>query len=179
MGPSGIPDKRQYKSFTNQNLTRARSCRIVLIGLGALVSVYFAKQLMTKQHAQGVVATHTRHVCALLGQHAVALPSVPVRCISGLPACAYLNGSECPAGKGSKLMLVTFLVVAYSLCSSMLLILNKVSHTFLKGHGGRPPSCCTILVITCTISNARLMSIETMRNTYLETSRERSQSSIV
>ena len=32
-----------------------------------------------------------------------------------------------PAGKASKVMLVTFLVVAYSLCSSMLLILNKVN----------------------------------------------------
>ena len=31
-----------------------------------------------------------------------------------------------PAGKQSQVMLVTFLVVAYSLCSSMLLILNKV-----------------------------------------------------
>ncbi|CAL5222546.1 g4924 [Coccomyxa viridis] len=59
---------------------------IVLIGLGALVGVYFLKQLSTKQHGQG---------------------------------------------KPSKVMLVTFLVVAYSLCSSMLLILNKVAVTYI------------------------------------------------
>ena len=42
---------------------------------------------------------------------------------------AKLNGSVLHVGKPSSVMLVTFLVVAYSLCSSMLLILNKVRIT--------------------------------------------------
>lgn len=55
-------------------------------------------------------------------------------------------------GKPSKVMLVTFLVVAYSLCSSMLLILNKVSHAAPTSPAALPAFC--LLDYGCTTSNS-------------------------